>query len=112
MTGPACAGSPSGIGSARVRPTVGSAFGAPWRGRAVDRLGLRRALIPSLVPLVVSAFMSSEERALALESKGFEYECEKTTLIDVLPNQCEKYAWAGIGLYVILVIGGVVLWIL
>jgi len=56
--------------------------------------------------------MSSEERALALESKGFEYECEKTTLIDVLPNQCEKYAWAGIGLYVILVIGGVVLWIL
>jgi MFS family permease len=29
--------------------TVGNAIGAPWRGRAVDRLGLRRALIPSLV---------------------------------------------------------------
>ena len=28
--------------------TVGSALGAPWRGRAVDRLGLRRALAPSL----------------------------------------------------------------
>lgn len=29
--------------------TVGSAVGAPWRGRAVDRRGLRRALLPSLV---------------------------------------------------------------
>jgi MFS family permease len=28
--------------------TVGNAVGAPWRGRAVDRLGLRRALLPSL----------------------------------------------------------------
>lgn len=29
--------------------TVGAAVGAPWRGRMVDRLGLRRALAPSLV---------------------------------------------------------------
>jgi MFS family permease len=29
--------------------TIGSAIGAPWRGRAVDRLGLRRALLPSVV---------------------------------------------------------------
>ncbi len=29
--------------------TVGAALGAPWRGRAVDRLGLRRALLPSIV---------------------------------------------------------------
>ncbi len=29
--------------------TVGAALGAPWRGRAVDRLGLRRALVPSIV---------------------------------------------------------------
>ncbi|WP_448060322.1 hypothetical protein [Cellulomonas hominis] len=29
--------------------TVGMAFGAPWRGRRVDRLGLRRALVPSVV---------------------------------------------------------------
>jgi predicted MFS family arabinose efflux permease len=29
--------------------TVGMAIGAPWRGRAVDRLGLRRALVPSIV---------------------------------------------------------------
>lgn len=29
--------------------TVGMAVGAPWRGRLVDRLGLRRALLPSVV---------------------------------------------------------------
>jgi MFS family permease len=29
--------------------TLGSAFGSPWRGRAVDRLGLRRALVSSLI---------------------------------------------------------------
>ncbi|MDR1293848.1 MAG: MFS transporter, partial [Bifidobacteriaceae bacterium] len=29
--------------------TIGLAFGAPWRGRAVDRVGLRRAVLPSIV---------------------------------------------------------------
>jgi MFS family permease len=29
--------------------TVGMAVGSPWRGRAVDRLGLRRALVPSIL---------------------------------------------------------------
>jgi MFS family permease len=29
--------------------TVGMALGSPWRGRAVDRLGLRRALAPSII---------------------------------------------------------------
>ena len=29
--------------------TVGAAVGAPWRGRVVDRLGLRRALVPSII---------------------------------------------------------------
>jgi MFS family permease len=29
--------------------TVGTALGSPWRGRAVDRVGLRRALLPSVL---------------------------------------------------------------
>jgi predicted MFS family arabinose efflux permease len=34
--------------------TAGMAVGAPWRGRAVDRVGLRRALVPSLVVSTLS----------------------------------------------------------
>src|SRR6478609_9243937 len=29
--------------------TIGSAIGAPWRGRLVDRVGLRRAIAPSVL---------------------------------------------------------------
>lgn len=29
--------------------TIGMAFGAPWRGRQVDNVGLRRALVPSVI---------------------------------------------------------------
>ena len=29
--------------------TVGMAIGGPWRGRAIDRVGLRRALLPSVL---------------------------------------------------------------
>ena len=40
--------------------TVGVALGGPWRGRLVDRVGLRRALVPSIVAMpvlwVVAAF--------------------------------------------------------
>ncbi len=33
--------------------TVGAAIGSPWRGRLIDKAGLRRALMPSLVTLAV-----------------------------------------------------------
>ncbi len=33
--------------------TVGIALGSPWRGRLVDRVGLRRALVPSIVAMPV-----------------------------------------------------------
>ncbi len=36
-------------GLAATAFTVGAAIGAPWRGRAVDRVGLRRALVPSIL---------------------------------------------------------------
>ena len=38
-------------GLAVAAMTLGMAVGSPWRGRLVDRLGLRRALIPSVVSL-------------------------------------------------------------
>lgn len=33
--------------------TVGMALGAPWRGRMLDRVGLRRALLPSVIAELV-----------------------------------------------------------
>jgi MFS family permease len=33
--------------------TVGIALGSPWRGRLVDRVGLRRALVPSIAAMPV-----------------------------------------------------------
>jgi MFS family permease len=33
--------------------TIGAGIGAPWRGRLIDRLGMRRAIIPSIVAVAV-----------------------------------------------------------
>lgn len=33
--------------------TVGMAVGGPWRGRLIDRLGMRRAVVPSIVAVIV-----------------------------------------------------------
>jgi MFS family permease len=33
--------------------TLGAAIGSPWRGRLIDRLGLRRAVLPSIVAVGV-----------------------------------------------------------
>ncbi|WP_026554094.1 MFS transporter [Arthrobacter sp. 35W] len=40
-------------GGVAAAVTVGMALGAPWRGRQVDVVGLRRALIPSVIAEVV-----------------------------------------------------------
>lgn len=42
-------GSYAQAGVVAAAMTVGIAVGSPWRGRLVDRLGLRRALLPSVV---------------------------------------------------------------
>lgn len=33
--------------------TLGAAFGSPWRGRLIDRLGLKRAVMPSIIAVAV-----------------------------------------------------------
>ena len=41
-------------GLAVAAATLGGAVGGPWRGRLIDRIGLRRALVPSVVAELVS----------------------------------------------------------
>ncbi|GAA3536918.1 MFS transporter [Aeromicrobium flavum] len=46
-------GSYAEAGLAAAAETVGAAIGAPWRGRLIDRLGVRRAMLPSIAALFV-----------------------------------------------------------
>lgn len=84
------------------------------RARGVEttgKLSVRmKAFFPSIVPLVINAFMSAEERVLTLEAKGFDYRCKKTNVIDVLPNGKEAIVWAGTMIYGVAVIGGFIAW--
>lgn len=40
-------------GMVAAASTIGAAIGSPWRGRLIDRLGLRRAVVPSIVAVGV-----------------------------------------------------------
>jgi MFS family permease len=42
-------GSYTQAGIVAAATTVGMAIGSPWRGRLIDRLGMRRAIVPSIV---------------------------------------------------------------
>jgi MFS family permease len=46
-------GSYAQAGVVAAATTLGSAFGSPWRGRLIDRLGLRRAVLPSIIAVAV-----------------------------------------------------------
>ncbi len=40
-------------GSIAAATTLGAAIGSPWRGRLIDRLGMRRAVLPSIIAVGV-----------------------------------------------------------
>ncbi|MCW2831709.1 MAG: transporter [Aeromicrobium sp.] len=46
-------GSYTEAGVVAAASTLGSAIGSPWRGRLIDRLGARRAIVPSIVAVGV-----------------------------------------------------------
>ncbi len=46
-------GSYAQAGIVAAATTVGAAIGSPWRGRLIDRLGMRRAVIPSIIAIGV-----------------------------------------------------------
>lgn len=46
-------GSYGQAGVVAAASTIGAGIGSPWRGRLIDRLGLRRAVVPSIVAVAV-----------------------------------------------------------
>ncbi len=68
-----------------------------------------KAFFPLIVPLILSALISSDERALALISRGFEAKCKKTHLLVVEPGGCEKIAMTAAIFMTLIVIGGRIL---
>jgi MFS family permease len=46
-------GSYTQAGIVAAATTVGAAIGSPWRGRLIDRLGMRRAILPSIIAVGV-----------------------------------------------------------
>ncbi len=72
-----------------------------------------RAFFASLVPLILGAITSTEERVLTLESKGFDVNCKKTRLFQIEKTGHEKTVnIIAIAITVIIVGWRVALWIL
>lgn len=72
-----------------------------------------KAFIPSMIPLVLGAITSTEERVLTLESKGFLVKGKKTRLFDVQPNGNEKIATSIFFLFALLIlVWRILLWVL
>jgi ABC-type cobalt transport system, permease component CbiQ and related transporters len=72
-----------------------------------------RAFFPSLVPLILGAVISSEERVLTLEARGFSVQGTRTYLFNLEKSGYEGFVTIfSITFTLFLLIGRVVLWIL
>ncbi len=87
------------------------------RARGVETEGnmfvRAKAFVPSMVPLVLGAIISSEDRVLTLESKGFDVPCKKTHILEVKKSGDEGKAMTiGIAMMVLIMAGRIALWLL
>ena len=64
-----------------------------------------RALLPLLAPLVLGALVDSEERAIALESRGFRVRGPKSSLVELPDSPGQRWLRAGLLLGILLLIG-------
>lgn len=72
-----------------------------------------KAFVPSMVPLVLGAIMSSEDRVLTLESKGFDVVGNKTHILTIERSGHETFAIIlGIIMLALVCAGRIILWIL
>lgn len=69
-----------------------------------------KAFLPSIIPLVLSAIINTEDRVLTLSSKGFEVQGSKTHILTVEKSGDERIALLiGIIFFVVVVVGRI-LW--
>lgn len=72
-----------------------------------------KAFFPSLVPLILGAVISSEERVLTLEARGFSMQCEKTHLFNLEKSGWEKtVSVLAITVTVLILAGRIAAWII
>ena len=72
-----------------------------------------KAFFPSLVPLILGAVISSEERVLTLEARGFTMQCEKTHLFNLEKGGIEGTVTViSVLITVLLLAGRIALWML
>lgn len=72
-----------------------------------------KAFVPALVPLILGAVISSEERVLTLEARGFSFQGEKTHLFNLEKSGLEKSVSVVSYVVTVLVIAGrIMLWII
>ena len=76
--------------------------GLETEGKLVHRL---KGLLPLIVPLVLSSLIDVEERALAIETRGFNHPGRKTSLIAIPEAPWEPAARMGVIICAVLVIG-------
>lgn len=72
-----------------------------------------KAFFPSLVPLILGAVISSEERVLTLEARGFSVDAQKTHVFNLEKSGIEKTViFVSVLLTLLIIIGRILLWIL
>lgn len=86
------------------------ARGVETEGNVITRA---KAFIPTLVPLILSGIMGSEDRVLTLEARGFSIKGKKTHLYNLEKSGYEKPVLAiSIVIAILILVGRIALWIM
>ena len=71
-----------------------------------------KALIPIFIPMVLSSIISTEERAITLESRGFSIGEKRTILYDIEETKNDKIMKIMLAIFIVLCITWRVLWVI
>ena len=71
-----------------------------------------KALIPIFIPMVLSSIISTEERAITLESRGFSIGEKRTILHDIEETKNDKIMKIVLAIFIVLCILWRVLWVI